>query len=167
MYGIDLFTLAATAAALFWGLVGMYAQQQWRIFYVFTGKKQALKVYIALLTLTTLQLLVITGIDLISTWRFTTFWPAGLVFLAGSIWLFVNALRETGLGALFNTGLFDRHHRKAGPLWKKYRQPLYISYVSFYFGLGLLTGHIAYMSSALLLTVGLLLIMYLVPSTHS
>jgi len=162
MYGIDVVIISAAAAAVFWGIVSLYLQIRWRVYDLFVSKKRGIWAHGALMVLTTLQLVAFSAIDVKSGWVFPTFWLLGAPVLIASGWLFWQAVREAGAGSIFNAAIFKHKHPKnKGPIWHKYKQPLYISYVGAYLGLGLTTGRIGFLLTALVLAVGLGLLTYL------
>lgn len=164
MYGADVLLLASTAAALFWTIVSTSFQKNWRVYDLFIGKKHGFKVHFLLMVLVAAQLVAMTVLDVNSRWLFPTFWPVGIVVCGYAVWIFVQALREGGFGGLTHRHLF-RHTLKMdkrGAFYRRFKQPFIASYTLFYVGLGLATGHIAYIIVSFLLLAGLSLVEYLI-----
>ena len=153
---IDLLILAAIIAALFWNIIAVYLQKKWRVFIVFAGKKHALKIQAGLVTLVWLQVAVVVYFDRYSTWSFKSMWYLGVPLLAFSIWLLFNAIKELGFGPLINSNLFNYKVKTHGPIYKRYKHPMYIGFTAGLFGLGLCVGKYGILLAAILLGIGLL-----------
>ena len=154
MRGYDVLLLAAIFATLLLTLVGQTVQKYWRLFDVFIGKKHGLWVYAGMVAVGWAEVLVTSVFDLRSEWQFNALWFLGLSVVAVSVWLFVMSVREAGKGTLVSAQFFGRKLAKHGQLQKKLKFPLYISVVSFFVGVCLITGKYGFLTASATLLIG-------------
>ncbi len=155
MYGYDQFLIASALALLIIALGSLFLQRYIAIYDIYMGRKHALIGHIVLMSLALLQLLGLTVFGIKSRWLFTAvFWPLGALIFAASLYFLVIAIQESGPGALVGASLFGHHKPKRGKLAKRFKQPIAIGLAGVYLGLALLTGHIAYLITAVILGLG-------------
>jgi protein-S-isoprenylcysteine O-methyltransferase Ste14 len=155
MNGFDVQLVAAIFAAVFWNTSTIYMQKKWRIYDVFVGKKNAQTVHGLLIGFAWLQVAVVSIFVTRSSWAFGAVLPLGLLIIAGSIWIFITALKDIGSGSLVNSNFFGKKLHTSGELYKKLKHPTYISYVMIYVGLGISFGQYGYILAAASLVIGL------------
>lgn len=156
MYGFDLFIFAGAVAYYIVGVGALFLHRSIAIYDIYMGRKHAIRGHIVVMSIAALQLLVLTVLDIQSRWLFTAaFWPLGALIFAASTYLFVLAILESGPGYLVGAQLFGYHAPHRGKLWKRFKQPVAIGLTGLYLGLALLTGHLAYIFTALILGVGM------------
>ena len=90
MNGIDILLQQAIIAAFVWVVLATYAQQKWRLFSTFFGKKYGPVVAVALYSLAWVQCLIVAIITFKSTWSITPAIPLGIVCFMGAFYLFYN-----------------------------------------------------------------------------
>ena len=77
------------------------------------------------------------------------------LLFAGSLVLLALTIEESGPGILVSAATFRKQHPRGGKVWQRYKQPLALSFGGTYLGLGLLSGHIAYLIVGAILGFGL------------
>ena len=155
MYGSDQFLIAGAIAFLVIALGSLFLHRFIAIYDIYMGRKHAFIGHIVLMSLATLELLGLTVLDIKSHWLFTAaFWPLGALVFAASLYFLVIAIQESGPGALIGASLFGYHKPRRGKLAKRFKQPIAIGLAGVYLGLGLLTGHIVYLITAVILGIG-------------
>lgn len=159
MQMIDVMLSSAITAAVLVNAVAIYAQKKWSLFDLFIGKKHAYLVYVGLVSLTCLEVVGVSVFIPMSKWSFTSVWYLGIFAIYFAVKIFASSIKESGAGAIVRKDFFDeRTPKKLGPVHKKYKYPVYGSYVLFYIGLGLCFGQYGYILAALwlLICLGLL-----------
>ncbi len=86
MNGTDILVQQAIIAAYFWSVVCIYAQQKWRLFNTFLGKKYGPVVAVTLYILAWLQVLATLVIALRSSWTMPGLPILGILLVAGSLY---------------------------------------------------------------------------------
>jgi len=154
MYVVDLFLIAATVAYLLLLFTSIFVKRRTKLYELFTGKYTVLG-HIILMSIAALELIGMTVYNVVSRWIFTlALWPLGAIVFAASLALLAGTLSERGFGAIFGIKQLKNkpvHRRK---LWHQFKQPLALGIGGMYVGLALLSGHIVFFITAVLLSAG-------------
>ncbi len=144
MAPVDIMLGSSIIAATFLQIVSIVAHKKYRLYDVFIGKKYAFVVHAALVSLAWLQVCGITVYAYFSRWRLVSVPPIGIVIVCASVFLLYKAIKEIGIGALWNKSLFGGRTVEPGKTYRTFKHPMYLAIVGVYLGAALATGRGGY-----------------------
>lgn len=133
--------------------VSVYLQKSRHIYKRFGSN--ALKVHSAIISFFWLLFIGSEFLVSRSSWSQTAYPILGLTIMAVALIIFVAAFRQVGLQGLGNGNFFGHATRRLKGIYRFMPEPMYLSYVIWFMGLGMLTGQKAFFLIALVAFVGL------------
>jgi isoprenylcysteine carboxyl methyltransferase (ICMT) family protein YpbQ len=157
----DLFLIAATAALLFWGVVGIFLQKKLHLYQLFAGKKYALAIHLVIVGFAFIEFLLGMIVNYISGWRFSAIPAIGAPIVLFAVYIFASTVHELGFAAVTHSYVFKGHQPKKSKRWAQLKDPVAVSYGLGLFGFALVTGHYAYLLCMVLLVPAFLLLHFI------
>ncbi len=148
MAPVDIMLSSSIIAATFLQIVSIAAHKKYRLYDVFIGKKYAFTFHVVLVSLAWLQVCGITAYAYISQWRLLSVPAIGIVIVCASLFLLYKAIKEIGIGALWNKSLFSGRTVEPGKTYRTFKHPMYLAIVGVYLGAALVTGRGGYYLAA-------------------
>ncbi len=148
MAPVDIMLSSSIIAATFLQTASLLAHKKYKLYDVFIGKKYAFMVHAALVSIAWLQVVGITVYAYFSRWKLVAVPPLGVLVACAGVYVFVKAVQEIGISALWNKSVFGGRTRVMGSTYKRYKHPMYLGVLALYVGVGLLTGNGGYYLAA-------------------
>jgi protein-S-isoprenylcysteine O-methyltransferase Ste14 len=148
MAPVDIMLSSSIIAATFLQALSILVHKKYGIYDVFIGKKYAFIVHAALISLAWLQVAGITVYAYFSQWRILSVPVVGMLVCCMSVFLFIRAIKEVGVGALWNKSLFGGRRVETGAAYRTFKHPMYLAFIGVYVGIALIFGRGGYYVAA-------------------